>query len=164
MEALLHVPSIALFVDRAQAALPDFQLASHNAVVVSQLCDYLEGLPLALELAAARVTVLTPARILEQVQANRLDFLVTRRRNASSRQRTLRATLDWSYALLPQAVQRFLTMLSVFRGGWTSEAAQAVCECGEAETLDLLMLVFRHTFYAISFDRFVNGLTFNFNR
>ncbi len=95
-EALLTIPSIVLFVDRAQSALPDFQLTPRNAVTVSQLCDYLEGIPLALELAAARVAVLSPTRILEQVSANRLDFLTTRRRDAASRQRTLRATLDWS--------------------------------------------------------------------
>src|SRR5262249_9341779 len=107
-EEMFRVPSIALFVDRAQHVLPDFQITERNATVIAQLCDYLEGLPLAIELAASRVALLTPARILEQVQSNRLDFLTTRRRDADSRQKTLRATLDWSYALLPEAAQTFL--------------------------------------------------------
>jgi tetratricopeptide (TPR) repeat protein len=92
-------------------------------------------------MAAARVALLTPARILEQVQADRLDFLTTRRRGTESRQRTLRATLDWSYQLLPESGQRFLASLSVFRGGWTLEAARAVCALSEGETLDLLTLL-----------------------
>jgi predicted ATPase/DNA-binding SARP family transcriptional activator/Tfp pilus assembly protein PilF len=140
-QALLTVPSIALFVDRCQAVLPDFQLTHRNAAVVSQLCDHLEGIPLSIELAAARVAVLSPAHILEQVRANRLDFLTTRRRDAASRQRTLRATLDWSYHLLPEAAQRALSVLSVFSGGWTLDAAQAICLVTTPETLDLLTLL-----------------------
>jgi predicted ATPase len=138
---LLSVPSIALFVDRAQAVLPDFQLTDRNAAAVAQLCDYLEGLPLAIELAAARVSVLSPARILEQVSADRLGFLAARRRDAALRQQTLRATLDWSYRLLPEAGQQMLAALSVFRGGWTVAAAQAVWQKSEEETLELLTLL-----------------------
>src|SRR5262249_6459695 len=89
----------------------------------------------------ARVALLSPARILEQVQADRLDFLATRRRDAESRQKTLRATLDWSYTLLPEPAQAFLAALSVFRGGWTPEAAAAVCALSEEETLELLTLL-----------------------
>jgi predicted ATPase/DNA-binding SARP family transcriptional activator len=137
LEALLAVPSVALFVDRAQTTRPDFHLTERNFQVVSQLCDYLEGLPLAIELAAARVSILSPIRIQEQVQADRLDFLATRRRDAQSRHRTLRATLDWSYQLLPDQAREFLAALSVFRGGWTLEAAEAVCAWSEAETLEL---------------------------
>src|SRR5205807_5256348 len=136
---LLQCPSIALFVDRAQAARSDFQLTERNAAGVGQLCERLEGLPLALELAAARVSVLSPARILEQASADRLDFLATRRRDAASRQRTLRATLDWSYLLLSAAGRQFLAELSVFRGGWTLEAARAVCVAdAEKDVLELL--------------------------
>ncbi|HZT42404.1 MAG TPA: BTAD domain-containing putative transcriptional regulator [Chthonomonadaceae bacterium] len=140
-EELMAVPSVALFVDRAQAVLPDFQLTAHNAAIVAQLCDYLEGLPLAIELAAARVALLSPARILEQVQDDRLDFLATRRRDAASRQRTLRAALDWSYRLLPDAGRRLLRALSVGRGGWMIEAAQVVGALNEGETLELLTLL-----------------------
>ncbi|HLV81364.1 MAG TPA: tetratricopeptide repeat protein, partial [Chthonomonadaceae bacterium] len=109
--------------------------------VVAQLCDYLEGLPLAIELAAARVALLSLARILEQVQDERLDFLATRRRDAASRQRTLRATLDWSYRLLPDAGRQLLRALSVGRGGWTIEAAQVVGALNAGETLELLTLL-----------------------
>lgn len=140
-EELLEVPSIALFVDRAQNAQPDFQLTERNAKVVTQLCDHLEGIPLAIELAAARVGVLTPTRILEQAQANRLDFLASRRRDTESRHKTLRATLDWSYALLPEPARSFLAALSVFRGGWTLDAAQAVCSMCAEETLELMTLL-----------------------
>src|SRR5262249_9079329 len=103
-----------------------------------------------IELAATRVTLLSPARILEQVQGNRLDFLTTKRRDAESRQKTLRATLDWSYRLLSEPARVFLISLSVFRGGWTLEAAKAVCvDCGglkvegkggESSTLDTQQL------------------------
>jgi predicted ATPase/DNA-binding SARP family transcriptional activator len=141
VEALACVPSIALFVDRAQATLPDFQLTQRNATVIGQLCDYLEGLPLAIELAASRVALFTPIRILEQVQTGRLDFLVTRRRDAASRQRTLRATLDWSFQLLSESAQACLAQLSVFRGGWTLEAAQAVCQCSETDMIEWLTLL-----------------------
>jgi predicted ATPase/DNA-binding SARP family transcriptional activator len=140
-EPLLASPSVQLFADRAQAARPDFRLTERNAAAVGQLCDRLDGLPLAIELAAARVSVLSPARILEQVSANRLDFLATRRRDSSARQRTLRSTLDWSYQLLPPEGRRLLAELSVFRGGWMLEAAQAVGRLSEAEALDLLMLL-----------------------
>jgi predicted ATPase/DNA-binding SARP family transcriptional activator len=138
---MLDSPSVALFVDRAQTVKPDFQLTERNAGVVAQLCERLEGIPLAIELAAARIQLLSPARILEQIEANRLDFLSTRRRDAVLRHRTLRATLDWSYALLPPSAQAFLMQLGVFRGGWTLEAAEAVCQVKHGETLELLGLL-----------------------
>jgi predicted ATPase len=141
LEALLEVPSIAMFVDRAQCVRPDFQLTSGNLDAVCQLCDYLEGLPLALELAAARITVLSPSQILAQVQAGRLDFLASRRRDGASRQRTLRATLDWSYHLLSEAGQEFLRNVSVFRGGWTMEACREVCPLSEPDALSLVALL-----------------------
>ncbi|HTE17277.1 MAG TPA: BTAD domain-containing putative transcriptional regulator, partial [Armatimonadota bacterium] len=97
LEALAANCSIQLFIDRAQMSRPDFQLTPRNTGVVAELCGHLEGLPLALELAAARVALLTPAQILEGIRRDRLDFLVSRRRDAVARQRTLRATLDWSY-------------------------------------------------------------------
>jgi predicted ATPase/DNA-binding SARP family transcriptional activator len=138
-EELLASPSVRLFLDRAQAARPDFQLTAQNAAAIGELSDRLEGIPLALELAAARAQVLSPGQILEQISANRLDFLASRRRGAAARQRTLRATLDWSYLLLPERARRFLAQLSVFRGGWTLEAARAVCEADEEdEALELL--------------------------
>jgi predicted ATPase/DNA-binding SARP family transcriptional activator len=141
MEVLLANPSVALFVDRAQAVNPDFKLTERNASAVVQLCNRLEGLPLAIELAAARVQILSPAQILEHIESDRLDFLVSRQRDASARQRTLRATLDWSYRLLPEAGQQMLRQLAVFRGGWTPVEAQAVCALSEAEAEESLLLL-----------------------
>lgn len=125
-EHLLSNESVQLFVDRAQHARADFQLTRTNAVSVARLCQRLEGVPLAIELAAARALVVTPAQMLSQVE-HRFDFLVSRRRGVTDRHQSLRAAVDWSYRLLSPALRRFFPRLSVFRGGWTSEAAEAVC-------------------------------------
>lgn len=127
--------SVRLFVDRAQAVKPDFQVTNSNAPAVAELCDRLEGIPLAIELAAARAQMMTPATMLEQL-ANRFDFLVSRKRGTVERQRTLRSAVDWSYRLLAPDLQQFFLLLSVFRGGWTVEAAESVCE--EPLALDFL--------------------------
>jgi predicted ATPase/DNA-binding SARP family transcriptional activator len=124
--SLTAVPSVALFVDRAQAVRPDFQITSANAEAVAHLCARLEGIPLALELAAARARILTPAQMLARLQP-RLDLLVSRGRAVEPRHHSLRAALEWSYQLLDPELQRFFASLSVFRGGWTLEAAEAVC-------------------------------------
>jgi predicted ATPase/DNA-binding SARP family transcriptional activator len=124
--AMLQCASVQLFVDRAQAVRPDFQVTSANAAAVAALCQRLEGIPLALELAAARVAALTPAQMLQQLQRP-LDFLVSRQQGAPARQLTVRAAVDWSYRLLSPELQRFFARLSVFHGGWTLEAAEAVC-------------------------------------
>lgn len=134
-ERLTKCESVQLFVDRAQAVKPDFQLTASNAQAVAQLCDELEGIPLALELAAARAQVMTPQQMLSQL-SNRLDFFQSRQRHAEARHRTLRAAVDWSYRLLSPQMQQFCARLSVFRGGWTAEAAEAVGE--EPLALDLL--------------------------
>jgi predicted ATPase/DNA-binding SARP family transcriptional activator len=132
---LLTYASVQLFVDRAQVARPDFQVTTRNAPHVAALCARLEGLPLAIELAAARSQALTPYQMLSQV-SRRFDFLVSRHRDQEARHATLRAVVDWSYRLLSSELQRFFRQLSVFRGGWTLEAAGAVS--GEALTLDWL--------------------------
>jgi predicted ATPase/DNA-binding SARP family transcriptional activator len=121
--------SVRLFIDRAQAVKSDFQVTNKNAPAVAELCQRLEGIPLAIELAAARAQVLTPAQMLNQL-ARRFDFLVSRRRDGAKRHQTLHAAVDWSYRLLTPELQRFFARLSVFRGGWTVEAAEAVCEEG----------------------------------
>lgn len=123
-ERLMLNESIRLFVDRAQAVRPDFQITPANAEALAELCRRLEGIPLALELAAARVQVLTPGQMVEQL-AQRFDLLVNRRRNSVARHRTLRAAIDWSYRLLTPELQAFFTRLSVFRGGWLLPAAEA---------------------------------------
>jgi hypothetical protein len=120
---------VQLFVDRARATRPDFQVTPRNAAAVARLCERLEGIPLALELAAARAQMLTPSQMLMQLEA-RFDFLVSRRRDIAPRHRTLRAALDWSYELLRPELRSLFTCLSVFQGRFTLEAAEAVCGDG----------------------------------
>ena len=138
-EHLMTFASVQLFVDRAQAVRPDFQVTKRNASAVAALCQCLEGIPLALELAAARAQVLSPSQVLAQLK-RRFDFLVSRRRDIPERHRTLRAAIDWSYRLLSSELQRFFARLSVFRGGWTLEAAEnvATLERSNVATLDFL--------------------------
>ena len=131
---LVTYPSVQLFVDRAQAVRPDFQVTSGNAEAVAAVCRSLEGMPLALELAAARIQALTPKQMQMQLET-RLDFLTSRRRDLPPRHRSLRATLEWSLHLLTPEQTRFFAGLSVFRGGWTLEAAGTVCETDSALTL-----------------------------
>lgn len=119
--------SVQVFVDRAQAVRPDFQVTTHNAPAIAALCERLEGLPLALELAASRAQVLTPAQMLAQLD-NRFDFLVSRRTDKAARHRSLVAAIEWSYRLLTPELATFFTQLAVFRGGWTWEAAEAICQ------------------------------------
>jgi predicted ATPase/DNA-binding SARP family transcriptional activator len=127
VEALLATPAVQLFLDRAQAVSPDFQITPRNAEAVAQLCNRLEGLPLAIELAAAWAQTLTPAQMLERLIA-RFDLLVSARRDRSPRHRTLRAAIDWSFHLMEPALQAFMARLSVFQGGWTLDAAHTVCQ------------------------------------
>ncbi|HLV79240.1 MAG TPA: tetratricopeptide repeat protein, partial [Chthonomonadaceae bacterium] len=126
-EQLSVYESVQLFVDRAQTVKPDFQLTAGNAAAIARLCAYLEGIPLALELATARALVMTPSQIAAQLD-RRFDLLVSRKRDVAERHRTLRAAIDWSYTLLPPELQTFFVQLSVFRGGWNLEAAESVCE------------------------------------
>ena len=116
------VEGTELFVARARAVKPDFD----GNGAVDELCARLDYLPLALELAAARVRILSPAQLLERLQT-RLDLLKAGR-GVDPRQQTLRATIEWSYELLTREEQRLFARLSVFRGGWTLEAAEEVCE------------------------------------
>jgi predicted ATPase/DNA-binding SARP family transcriptional activator len=127
IEALAECESVALFVDRAQSVKPDFQVTAANARTVADLCARLEGIPLAIELAAAWAQALTPAQMLERV-AHRFDLLSGRRRDREERHRTLRATIDWSYRLLSPEMRELFARLSVFQGGWSLEAAELVCE------------------------------------
>ena len=133
-EALLNIPSVHLFVDRAQAVAPDFQITPRNGEAIATLCARLEGIPLALELAAARVRVFSPAQMVGQL-SRRFDFLVSRQRNAEERHRTLWAAIEWSFFHLPPELRDFFVGLSVFRGGWTIDSAASVCAVGaENET------------------------------
>jgi predicted ATPase/DNA-binding SARP family transcriptional activator len=131
-ERLLEFASVQLFVDRVQAVRRDFHITGANAGAIAALCHHLEGLPLSLELAAAWGQTLTPAQILARLKP-RLDLLVNRQVGAPARQASLRATLEWSYTLLPPDLQHFFACLSVFRGGWDLEAAEAVCTEAEPD-------------------------------
>nr|CAA9265327.1 hypothetical protein AVDCRST_MAG63-2647 [uncultured Armatimonadetes bacterium] len=124
-DRMSRVPSVQLFVDRAQAVRPDFQLTPGNAPAVAELCTRLDGMPLAVELAAARVQVLTARQMVTQLD-RRFELLVSRKRDISERHRTLWAAINWSYGLLTPDLQKFFRRLSVFRGGWTLEAAETV--------------------------------------
>jgi predicted ATPase/DNA-binding XRE family transcriptional regulator len=125
--ALLAVPAVELFVRRAQDVRPQFDLFAGNAAAVAEICRRLDGLPLAIELAAARIKVLTPAAMLARLDQP-LALLAGGRRDLPVRQQTIRATIAWSHDLLSPAEQRLLRRLSVFVGGWTIEAAEAVLE------------------------------------
>jgi predicted ATPase len=125
-EQLASYASVGLFIDRARLVLPDYDITPHNAAAIAHLCQRLDGIPLAIEMAAARVGTLSAGQL-----ADRLDdafrLLTGGSRTALPRQQTLRATLDWSYHLLNDAQRRLLARLSVFAGGCTLEAAEAVC-------------------------------------
>lgn len=123
--ALSGSEAVQLFVDRARWRHPDFVLTTENAAVIAAICRRLDGLPLAIELAAARLDVLSPTQVAARLD-DLLDLLASGAKAASSRQLTLRATLDWSFALLPSAGRELLHRLAAFAGSWSLEAAEAV--------------------------------------
>ncbi len=140
-EAAYRIPSLAseeakrLFVERAQAANARFSETEANASSIAHICRRLDGIPLAIELAAARARLLSPDQIAARLD-DRFRLLIGGSRTALPRQQTLRAMIDWSYDLLPEEERRLLRMASVFAGGWTLEALEAVA--GGANTLELL--------------------------
>ncbi|HUQ05226.1 MAG TPA: BTAD domain-containing putative transcriptional regulator [Kofleriaceae bacterium] len=131
-----------LFVERAQDVVPAFTLDDGNAALIAEICRRLDGLPLAIELAAARVRVLSPAQIVERLE-DRFRLLASGSRNAIPRHQTLRAAIDWSYTLLTADEQRLLDRLSVFSGGFTLEAAEGVCATTVDEALAVLDVLAR---------------------
>ncbi|MFN8549606.1 MAG: tetratricopeptide repeat protein [Candidatus Eisenbacteria bacterium] len=140
VESVMESAAARLFVERAVAGKPDFQVTPQNAGALAAVCRRLDGVPLAIELAAARVRALT----IEQIEARldgRFRLLTGGSRTALPRQQTLRALIDWSYDLLKEPEKQMLLRLSVFAGGWTLEAAESVC-AGDGiedwEALDLL--------------------------
>jgi predicted ATPase/class 3 adenylate cyclase len=132
--------AVALFAQRAAAVAPDFAITDENAVVVADICARLDGLPLAIELAASRIKLLSPPAMLDRLQ-HRLALLTGGARDLPARQRTLRETIGWSYDLLERDEQTLFSRLATFVGGWTIEAAAAVANPGSelgVETLDVL--------------------------
>jgi len=140
LASLSQYEAVRLFIDRALAVQPDFSVTNTNAPAVAQICHRLDGIPLAIELAAARVKAVSVEQIAARLD-DRFRLLTGGSRTALPRQQTLRATIDWSHSLLTEAERVLLRRLSVFAGGWTLDAAQAVCSCDPVcadDVLDLL--------------------------
>lgn len=137
LEILARCPAVALFLQRAKAAKPDFALNRENAATVAEICARLDGLPLAIELAAARVKVLSPSSMLTRL-TSRLQLLTGGARDLPHRQQTLRAAMDWSYDLLNPAEQKLFRRLSALHGGCNLEGIEAVCDTKGDLELDLL--------------------------
>ena len=126
LETIAHSDAVDLFVQRAQRADADFALTPENAAAVVEVCRRLDGVPLAIELAAARVTTMSPAELARGLD-RRFDTLAGGRRRAVQRHQTLRAAIDWSYDLCSEPEQRLLARMAVFAGGATRDAVEAVC-------------------------------------
>jgi predicted ATPase/class 3 adenylate cyclase len=127
VENIMQYEAVRLFVDRAQTALSGFSITPANVSAVAQICAHLDGIPLAIELAAARVKMLKVEQIAERLE-DRFRFLSGGSRTALPRHQTLRAMIDWSYDLLPEAERILLRRLSVFTGSWNLEAAETICQ------------------------------------
>jgi predicted ATPase len=137
-------PAVALFVDRARAVRPGFELTEGNAAAVAEICRRLEGLPLAIELAAARTRLLDPAALLDRLAAS-LEALGTGAVDLPERQRTLRATVEWSVGLLDDPERSLLEVTAVFVDGWTIQAASQVAGVDENRALELAEALARHS-------------------
>jgi predicted ATPase len=144
LEDLEFSPAVALFVDRARAVRPDFTLTEGNAAMVAEICRRLEGLPLAIELAAARTRLLDPAALLGRLAAS-LDALGSGAVDLPERQRTLRATVEWSVGLLEDAERSLLEVAAVFVDGWTIQTAAQVAGLAEDQALELSEALARHS-------------------
>jgi len=142
LETLLQYEAVRLFVERAHTALPVFALTNDNTPAVAQVCHQLDGIPLALELAAARVKALRVEQIAARLaERDRFDLLTGGSRSALPRLQTLRAAIDWSHGLLTEPERALLRRLSVFAGGWTLEAAEGVCVGDGVKAHDVLDLM-----------------------
>jgi non-specific serine/threonine protein kinase len=137
LEELSQIPSVALFLQRAQMINPGFRLTDENAQAVAELCVHLDGLPLAIELAAARTQLLSPQMLLERLE-HRLSLFHWEAQDLPVRQHTLRAAIAWSYELLAHDEQILFRRLGIFVGGFTLEAAEAIVADGRDHTVDVL--------------------------
>lgn len=140
IDKLMQYAAIRLFVERATAVKSDFRLTARNGTFIAQICQRLDGIPLAIELAAARVKVLSVEQIASRLD-DRFHLLTGGSRTAMPRHQTLRAAIDWSYDLLAQDEQELFRRLAIFAGGWTLEEAQAVCSGEEIEMDEVLDLL-----------------------
>lgn len=135
VETFSQYESVALFIQRARAVRDSFAVTNDNAPAVAEICARLDGLPLAIELAAARIKLFPPQALLQRLDS-RLKLLTGGARDLPQRHQTLRGTIDWSYSLLSPTEQMLFARLSLFAGGWTFEAAERVCN--EDGSLDLI--------------------------
>ena len=140
LDRFTEYEAVRLFIDRAAASAPQFAVTSSNALAVAQVCHRLDGIPLAIELAAARVKVLAVEQIAARLD-DRFRLLTSGSRTALPRHQTLRAAMDWSYDLLSDRERTVLHRLSVFAGGWTLEAVEAICSGNGVEATDILDLL-----------------------
>ena len=136
-EVLSRLPAVALFMERAQAVKREFTLTKENALAVANICARLDGLPLAIELAAARIKLLSPSAMLSRLES-RLNLLTGGARDLPTRQQTLRSTVGWSHGLLNSAEQTLFRRLAVFTGGCTLESVEAVCDTKGDLGIDVL--------------------------
>ena len=145
---LLAYDSISLFVQRVRVSIPEFQLTEENASAVTGICARLDGLPLAIELAAARIKLFNPRQLLEGLN-NRFSLLTSGARDLPQRQRTLRNTIDWSYELLDAKEKRLFSQLAVFAGGCTLKSAAAICGQGNQGGFlaDIESLLYKNLLY-----------------
>jgi predicted ATPase/DNA-binding SARP family transcriptional activator len=143
-EARIHIlantASVRLFLERAAVISPGFVINPQNAFDIAQICQRLDGIPLAIELAAARTNILTVGQIVKRLN-DRFNLLTRGLRSALPRHQTLRATIEWSYGLLSEEERLLFRRLAVFAGGWTLEAAEVVCSGDEIEPSDILDLL-----------------------
>ncbi len=137
LDVLSRLPAVALFVERARAVKHEFTLTTENAPAIAAVCARLDGLPLAIELAAARIKLLSPSAMLARLESC-LNLLTGGARDLPTRQQTLRGTVDWSYGLLNPAEQTLFRRISAFLGGCTLEAVEAVCDTAGDLGLDVL--------------------------
>ena len=141
-DLLMQYDGIRLFAERADAVKPGFTVNQQNASAVVQVCKHLDGIPLAIELAAARVKVMSVEQIAARLD-NRFQLLTAENRTSPTRHQTLRAGIDWSYDLLPDAERKLFGRLSVFSGGWTLDAAESICFGQGIERHEILNLLAR---------------------
>lgn len=137
LDDLKRIPAIALFTERAQAIQPDFALTTENAAAVTQICVHLDGLPLAIELAAARINVLSPQAMLARI-SNPFTLLVGGEQDRPERHKTIRKTLDWSYGFLGKCERSLFAQMSVFVGGGTLDAVEAICKLPDDQPLTVI--------------------------
>ena len=137
LDRLAAVPAVAMLVARVRCVQPAFAVTAANAQAVTEICQRLDGLPLALELAAARAKLFTPAELADRLR-DRMAVLTTNARDAPARHRTLRAALEWSYDLLAEHERTLFRRLSAFVGSWTLDAAEQVCGDRDTDVLDVV--------------------------